>query len=137
MNMSEVLKYTKQLDILYVEDEEVSQELYAAIFADLFLSVDVASDGIDALSQYIGKPYDIIISDICMPNMDGIELCETILNKNPNQSIIIMSAHNEVDKLDKIYKLGIKNVLAKPVNIDDLMKILGEISQLALEFKNS
>ena len=137
MNISKVLKCTKQLDILYVEDDEISQELYASIFAELFEHVDVAGDGIEALSHYSKKAYDIIISDICMPNMDGIKLCEEILSKNPNQLIVIMSAHNETDKLSKIYNMGIKNVLAKPINIDDLMKILNEISQLALESKNS
>ena len=135
MSLTEVIKLTKQLNILYVEDEEISQELYASIFSDLFLNVDVASDGIEALEQYSKKSFDIVISDICMPNMDGIELCKIILEKKPSQPIIIMSAHNEDDKLDQIIKLGIKSILLKPIQNDDLMTVLTQIAQVVIEEK--
>lgn len=137
MSLNEVLKHTKNLNILYVEDEEISQELYTSIFNDFFLSVDVASDGVEAIEYYLDKSYDIVISDICMPNMDGIELCKTILAKNPNQIIIIMSAHNEEEKLKEIKELGIASILLKPIQNTDLMDILKEVSQIACQRKNN
>lgn len=136
MSFSEVLKYTKQLTLLYVEDEEISRELCTSIFEGLFLNVDTAVDGVDASEKYLLKSYDIVISDICMPNMDGFELSENILNKNPNQMIVIMSAHNDSDKLAKIKELGISSVLIKPIQNEELLKTLEEISKKVLELKN-
>ncbi len=135
MDLNEVLKYTKKLNILYVEDEEISQELYASIFSDFFLSVEVASNGLEALEKYEKKPFDIVISDICMPKMDGINLCKIILKKIPNQHIIIMSAHNESDKLDEIKKLSIENILLKPIDNIDLMNMLMNISKEVIKLK--
>ena len=87
MDLNELLKKTKKLNILYVEDEDISRELYATIFSDFFLSVDTASNGLEALESFENNAYDILFSDICMPKMDGIKLCKAILDKNPNQHI--------------------------------------------------
>lgn len=136
MSFSEVLKYTKHLTLLYVEDEEISRELYTSIFEDLFLDIDTAIDGVDASEKYLLKSYDIVISDICMPNMDGFEFSKNILNKKPNQMIVIMSAYNDNDKLSKIKELGISNVLVKPIQNEELLIILEEVSKKVLELKN-
>ena len=62
MSLKDLLKYSKNVNLLYVEDDEITQELYTAIFEDLFLSVDIASDGVEALEKYSPQKYDLIIS---------------------------------------------------------------------------
>jgi len=131
MGVRELLLYSKSLNVLYVEDEEISQALYAAIFEDIFLKIDIANDGVEALKFYSCNHYDLVISDVCMPRMDGIELSKAILDKNPKQLIIIMSAHNEKEQLDEIANIGISEVLLKPVQNDDLMFALEKVSKTA------
>ncbi len=136
MGVRELLLYSKSLDVLYVEDEEISQALYASIFEDIFSKIDIANDGIEAMEFYASNHYDLVISDVCMPRMDGLELSKTILNKNPKQQIIIMSAFNEQEQLDEIAKIGISDVLLKPVQNDDLMNALEKVSKTAFNKKN-
>jgi len=135
MGVRELLLYSKSLNVLYVEDEEISQALYASIFEDIFSTIDIANDGIEAMEFYRSNHYDLVISDVCMPRMDGLELSKTILDKNPKQQIIIMSAYNEKEQLDEIAKIGISELLLKPVQNDDLMKALEKVSKTAFKEK--
>jgi len=136
MSIKELLHYTRNLNILYVEDEEISQELYASIFGDLFLNVDIASDGVEALKYFSLNKYDMIITDVCMPRMDGVELCKKILKSNPEQLVIIMSAYNESEQLNDISDLGVSSILLKPIQNDDLMSTLEKVSKIAFSKQN-
>lgn len=132
MGVKELLSYSKNLKVLYVEDEEISQELYTAIFEDIFCKIDVANDGVEAWEFYLNdNNYDLVISDVCMPRMDGVELSSKILNQNPQQLIIIMSAHNEEKQINVIKSIGINEILLKPVQNDELMSSLERLSKLA------
>jgi len=132
MGVKELLSYSKNLKVLYVEDEEISQELYTAIFEDIFSKIDVANDGVEAWEFYLNdNNYDLVISDVCMPRMDGVELSSKILNQNPQQLIIIMSAHNEEKQINVIKSIGINEILLKPVQNDELMSSLERLSKLA------
>ncbi len=136
MGVRELLLYSKSLNVLYVEDEEISQALYASIFEDIFSTIDIANDGIEAMEFYTSKHYDLVISDVCMPRMDGLELSKTILDKNPEQLIIIMSAYNEKEQLDEIASIGISEILLKPVQNGDLMNTLEKVAKNAFNAKN-
>ena len=68
-----------------------------------------------------------------MPLMVGVELSREILHVNPNQHIIIMTAFNEQAQLDEITKMGVSDVLLKPVQNDDLMNALEKVSKVAYE----
>ena len=131
MGIRELLSYTKNLNLLYAEDEEISQALYAAIFEDIFLNIDIANDGQEALDFYTKNHYDLVISDICMPRMDCVELSREILQIKPDQHIIIMTAFNEKAQLDEISKMGVTDVLLKPVQNDYLMNVLEKVSKVA------
>jgi len=137
MGVRELLSYSKKLNVLYVEDEEISQALYAAIFEDIFLKIDIANDGVEAMEFYSANTYDLVISDVCMPRMDGIALSKNILDLNPRQQIIIMSAFNEKEKLAEFKQIGISEVLLKPVQNEQLMRTLEKISKTALEEQNN
>jgi len=137
MGVKELLSYSKNLKVLYVEDEEISQELYTTIFEDIFCKIDVASDGVEAWEFYSNdNNYDLVISDVCMPRMDGVELCKKILNKNPQQLIIIMSAHNEQEQISAISNTGVDEILLKPVQNDELMCSLERLSKEAFMKKS-
>lgn len=123
------LKYTKDLNILYVEDDLELQEQSKTLFEILFNTVDVASNGLEALKKYQNKDYDIVISDIMMPKMDGIELTNKIRSINARQCIIITSAYNDSDYLLKFINLNIRQFILKPINVKKMITILYDASK--------
>lgn len=136
-----VLQYTLELRVLYVEDEEVVAKQTTLLLGDYFNRIDHAHDGQDALSKYKeaikdSDNYDLIITDINMPNMDGIELCEAIYKINQDQKIIVVSAHNEAHYLYKLINLGVDRFLNKPIEIDNIMKTLYSVCQSISDHKH-
>ncbi|NQY92736.1 MAG: response regulator [Campylobacteraceae bacterium] len=128
MDIKEVKQTTQTLNILYVEDDLETIEHVASILKSLFLSVDVSHDGKEGLDKYKNyydqqkKYYDVILTDIEMPNINGIELCERILEINPEQYIIVISAYNDKEKLQQLLSLGVNDFLHKPVNSENFFK---------------
>ncbi|WP_297484164.1 EAL domain-containing protein [Sulfurimonas sp.] len=128
--MKKLKELVCNFNVLYVEDEKASREQVGSIFKLLFHSLDIAFDGEDALQKYQPKRYDIVITDINMPRMDGIELIKRIKSQNPSQNIIIISAHNNSDYLLQAINLGIDNFIIKPIQIEQLSLVLTKIAQL-------
>ena len=121
-----MLKHTKTMTVLYIEDDEILLNTTARLFRNYFLHLDTAVDGEDGLNKYIAyekenlKPYDLVITDIKMPKLDGLELIKKILNNNPMQSIIIISAHNENEFLESAIELGVTAFIPKPIDVKSL-----------------
>ena len=94
-------KYAKDISILFVEDDKGISKKMELLLHEIFSKIKVAFDGKEALEEYYNyyktnNEYpDLIITDIQMPNMDGVELIKHIYKENPNQRIIVLSAHNE------------------------------------------
>lgn len=121
--------YTKNMTILMVEDYELLHQNLKRILNSLFLKVDAAFDGEEALALYKdkiknGETYDIVLSDIVMPTMDGVELSKAIKKINPTQNIIILSAYKEVNYLLEFLNLGIRRFVPKPVDLNSLLEEL-------------
>jgi YesN/AraC family two-component response regulator len=127
--MQELIKLTKNLHILYVEDEESSRVQLSEIFELLFESVNTAFDGEDAYAKYQEKHYDIIITDINMPRMNGLELIKKIKLQNSLQNFIIISAHNNYDYLNQAKTDGVDNFIIKPLKMQQLFSVLTKVSQ--------
>ena len=126
--MKKLKKLVEKLNILYVEDEESSREQLSEVFNLLFQSVDTAFDGEDALAQYNNKAYDIVITDINMPKMSGLELIKKIKIQNPSQNIIIISAHNNAEYLLEAIETGVDSFIIKPLQMDQLILVLSKVS---------
>ena len=129
MNLNSLLKISKSLNVLYIEDDN-SREMTIDFFSQIFNVVVVAVDGRDGLNQYIKyyqqnqKYIDLIISDINMPNMDGLELSKKIFKLNEKQTVIVTSAYNDSKRLIDLLNLGVTSFLIKPINKNSIMKIL-------------
>lgn len=129
-----VLEYTKQMTLLYVEDDLSLQENTKLLFENFFLSVTTANDGQEGLNLYLesyaaGNPYNLIISDITMPHMDGIAMGEAILEKEPLQIFVFITAHNEISFLGSALQMGVSGFLTKPIQNDLLLKTLYRLGQ--------
>jgi diguanylate cyclase (GGDEF)-like protein len=128
--MNSLKQLTQNLNVLYVEDDKESREQISEIFQLLFASVDTAFDGEDALEKYKLKSYDILITDINMPRMNGIELTKRVKTLKPSQNIIIISAHNDSEYLLQAIDLGIDNFIIKPVQMEQLKLVLKKVANL-------
>ena len=128
INSKELLQYTQKLTLLFVEDHEELRINTTEILKNFFKKVDSSENGEDALSLYKSsyntEPYDIVLTDIQMPKLDGVELTKRIYEINPNQLVIVLSAHDESHYLLPLINLGIEQFLKKPVDYQDLLRIL-------------
>lgn len=127
---SEIKKYSKNINVLYVEDDEILRKAMSKLFKNYFDSLDIAEDGEEGLKKYLdnhntSKAYDLLITDINMPKMDGIKMSKEILKVNPSQIIMITSAHCEF--ITTVKEMGIRAVLTKPINNNDLSNHLYQI----------
>ena len=109
------------LDVLIVEDDAASSFLVARVLSKYGARVDTAIDGSEALARFEEKRYPVIVTDICMPGMDGLELAERIRRLDNNTQIIATSAHSETDFLISAIELGFNDYFLKPFNIDKLL----------------
>jgi len=104
----------ENLTILYVEDDPDTQRLIKKILSSSAKEVIVASDGEEGLARYQEHQPDIVLTDICMPKMDGLEMCQAIKAINPDQPIGIFTAFNEPEYLKKAADLDIGTYILKP-----------------------
>lgn len=139
IDFNAVFNITKNFTILYVEDDKNFREETCDILYTLFGNVDVALDGEQALISYQSyykensKYYDMVISDISMPNMNGVELAKEIYKLNRKQLIIIISAHGESHYLLDLVNIGIEQFLSKPLDINNILNIFYTASQKIVE----
>lgn len=120
------LKNKKKL--LIVDDEEGIRESLALAFEIEGYPVFSACDGADALEKIIKHKIDIVISDIRMPNKDGIGLLQELKKKvQPMPTVLLMSAYTEFTEPD-LKKMGAMTLLRKPIDLDTLINLVGSLS---------
>lgn len=109
------------LKVLYAEDNPVNQKLIILMLDALGLKVDIANDGSEAVEMASKKYYNIILMDINMPVMDGLEASRRIIQSSNARPVIIATTANmaEVDKR-KCFEAGMNDFVSKPINQDEL-----------------
>ncbi len=127
-------KTWQNYSVLFVEDYEPLRVTLTEVFETYFHTTVTAVDGADGLQKYqeymekYKKPFDIVLTDIRMPNMNGIELTREIRRLSPAQAIIVLSAHKESDQLIEFINLGIDHYLCKPVNPEDIYHVFKSVT---------
>lgn len=124
--IAQLRKYTKTMTVLVAEDYIALQKSLEKIFSFLFLEVSIAGDGVEALELYKSKikdkkSYDIVFSDVAMPNMNGVKLTKNIKSLNPEQIIIIFSAHQDSNYLLELINLDVRRFILKPISLKNLL----------------
>lgn len=138
-----ILENSKDLIVLYVEDDESLRSSTASIFSNFFKQVDIASDGQEGFDTYMKYKkdtdsfYDLVISDINMPNMNGLEMSELINKEHFEQAIIFITAHDEAAYLHDAIKLGANGFLTKPLDSDQLKVLLYKTTQSIVDRKEA
>ncbi len=133
INQQHLLEQTKRLSLLFAEDSDPLRLRMVAVFEEYFYRVDSAIDGRDALEKYNEyfhtkqKHYDLVISDIQMPRMDGVELTAELRSIREDQPVIILSAHTETDYLLQLINIGVSQFITKPVQYPEMFDTLHKV----------
>ena len=123
---------------MLAEDEEVAREILSFYLATIFDEVVVVKDGQEGLETYTKHlqqniPFDLIITDIKMPHLDGLKMLEFIHNLNPKQKFIIVSAYKDEENLLKSIELQVLGYFVKPLNVDNVMHMLKKAKEEVLQ----
>jgi len=122
-------KKLKELKILLVEDEVKLAALLKNAIGDSFYSFSIASNGEEGLEMFETLVPDIVITDIMMPRMDGLEMSKRIRVLDADIPIIILSAFSETDKFLNAIDVGVIKYLIKPFDPDELLEYISSLSE--------
>lgn len=118
------IQLAKEIKLLYVEDDKSSREETSSILKSVFAEVLVAKDGLEGLEIFKKhhNNIDLIITDIQMPNLSGLDMIEEIKKIDKKINILIISSHEDVGYLKKAISLSVDGYLQKPINFSELFK---------------
>lgn len=116
------------ISMLLVEDDKILQTVYAQILENHIAKLYTANDGEEGYQSYLKNNPDLILTDIKMPVMNGIEMIAKIRENDKSQRIIIMSAYSDAHFFVNAIKTGVKGFLIKPVKTVDLLNTIKDQS---------
>ncbi len=132
----ELIKYSSDLQVLYAEDDEILRKNTLVFLRDVFIKVDEASNGIEALGMYKNHKYDILITDLTMPGeIDGFDLVKSVRKENNEQAVVVITAHEEQKIFLEAIILGIDGFLLKPMNFTVFISTLTKVSKQVVAMK--
>lgn len=120
------LKILKNLNVLYIEDDPIVAEQTMVLLSHYFKNVFHSFNAEDALKIFNSEHVHILITDIELPGMSGLELCQQIRKINYRIPIFITSIHNDKEMLMKAIKLNLVDYLVKPVSTTSITETLIE-----------
>lgn len=127
----------KNITVLYVEDDPMIRKEYFKFLSRFFDTVVCHEDGEAGLSAALNKKFDLVISDIQMPRMNGLQMIEKIKERYPDQATILISAHKDTDILHQSVVIGVDGYLFKPLERNQTIKLLYKtVSKIRLEYEN-
>ncbi|MCK5454975.1 MAG: sigma-54-dependent Fis family transcriptional regulator, partial [Calditrichia bacterium] len=116
--------------ILIVDDEMDALDLMEELFIKHGYETYTASNGVEALNQIREIEPDIVISDMVMPEMDGIKLLDMMSKKHPDIAVIMITAHGTIETAVETMKKGARDYILKPLRLDEILAKVERISQL-------
>jgi DNA-binding response OmpR family regulator len=117
---------TDNLKVLFVEDEESIRVSLKETIGDEFEKFSIAKDGEEGLEKFFNYQYDIVISDISMPKMSGLEMV-TEIRKVSKIPVILLSAYSDREKLLSAIDIGVTKYLIKPIDPEELLDTISYI----------
>lgn len=120
--LQENIENLKKLKFLFVEDEKDLLDIITETLLKLNVNFCRASNGEEGLKVLEeNSDIDVVVTDISMPIMNGLEMIKVIKNKYPDKHIVVMTAHTETKYIDEVKNLGVDDCLLKPF---DFMKFI-------------
>ncbi len=128
MELREIVRKLKEISkditVLFVEDDENLLRIMSGILSKYFDNVICVLNGQEGLDMYKSGKYDIVITDIRMPVMNGIEMTKQIKQLNEEQIIIVTSAYNDSQYLTELIEVNVNHFILKPIDTNKLFEVL-------------
>jgi len=116
------------ITVLVADDNDVAQRLCKRVLEKAGYTVLIAADGLQAVEVALGKRPAMILMDVAMPGIDGIEAMKRIKAEIPNQPIVIASAHSMASDRERFLAAGADDILSKPFRLSDLVAIVAKLT---------
>lgn len=127
----------KELNVLFVEDDDLVREAFVLLVENLFRKFYIAKDSYEALEIYKNTEIDLVITDIKMPKISGLDLAEILKKENKELIILVITAFSDIEYMKKAIDIGIDGYLTKPVFKDSLFKTLKKFADIIIKKKKS
>ncbi len=115
---------TKYINILVVDDDESIRDTLGGLLEAKGYQVELAKNGIEALNKVKNKPFDLVITDLKLPKLNGLELLQKIKIFDPLVVVIIITGYSNVETAVKALNSGASNFLKKPFDFKDIEKVV-------------
>ncbi len=112
----------EDIKVLLVDDEPHFIKMLAERLEGRGFNVETAGGGSEAIDKVKGEPYDAIILDLLMPDMDGLETLKQLKEVNPDLQIILLTGHGTIDQGVEAMKLGAMDFVEKPADFQELLE---------------
>ena len=116
------------ITVLVADDNDVAQRLCRRVLEKAGYSVLIAVDGLQAVEMAMSNRPAMILMDVAMPGIDGIEAMKRIKAEIPNQPIVIASAHSMASDRERFLAAGADDILSKPFRLADLVAIVAKLT---------
>jgi CheY-like chemotaxis protein len=116
------------LTVLVADDNDVAQRLCKRVLEKAGYSVLIAADGLQAVEIALSRRPDMILMDVAMPGIDGIEAMKRIKAAIPSQPIVIASAHSMASDRERFLAAGADDILSKPFRLTDLVAVVAKLT---------
>ena len=120
------------ITVLFVEDEELLRAIYKRILEKMVARLYIAENGKAGLEAFIKHQPDLVITDIMMPVMDGLEMVEKIRGLDKMVKLVILSAYGEAEYFMDAITIGVNQFLLKPVETKKLTSLVEEFANSIL-----
>ncbi len=137
MNLKKLKELTQNLSVLYVEDDEDILNTMSVYLKKFFSLVICAKDGLEGLQKYQEQSFDIVLTDLSMPKMNGLEMIQKIKDLDKNQAILITTAHSESHYMHGAIQAHIDGYIIKPFDYEQLNDELFKIADRLQKFKEN
>ena len=117
--------------LLVVEDDDLLRDVLGRFLKMKGFQVSLREDGKSALATFRDGAFDLVLSDVAMPGMDGLQLLKAVKGHNPRIPVILISGHGDVDMVVQALKAGAENFLAKPLSMERLARVVDQALELS------
>lgn len=115
-----------QSSVLIVDDEEVVRRAHLRSLQNTGCLARIAEDGSEAIRVMEQEPADVVLLDIRMPGLDGMDVLKTIKTRWPDSEVVVITGYPTIESAKEAVRLGACNYIAKPVGPDDVIKAANE-----------
>ena len=122
----------RQASVLIVDDEPGMTETMSAILEHLGYDVEVADNGFEAIERVKTRPFDVVLMDIRMPGINGVETCKEIKSLRPDTAVMMMTAYSVEELVAEALERGAHGIMHKPLDIRRALEFIERVKESAL-----